>query len=339
LLTGSAGYPVSDQINTIAVDVQGRATVAGITGDSTLPLVNPMQLDVGFGANFIATLSSSGSSLDFSTYLGELNQSINSLAFAPNGSLWIAGISGLARIDFQAPAAQPGVPQVFTVYNAASFHPGDRIAPGEIVTLIGQELAPAAQTAAAGSLPRSMQGVSVSIGGVNAPLFYVSPGQINFQVPVELPLGSTSLVVQRATQISAIRNVNVVGAAAGLFVSNPAVRDSPAIVHASDFSYVTEQNPAHAGEYLAAFVTGLGATNPAATSGQPATAAALTTAVVDGILESGQDQPVSYAGLAPGFVGLYQVNFRLNDSVMPGLTRVAFGAGSSITNLGPIWVH
>jgi uncharacterized protein (TIGR03437 family) len=183
-----------------------------------------------------------------------------------------------------------------------------------------------------------MQGVSVLIGGVNAPLFYVSPGQINFQVPVEIPLGSGSLAVQRGTQMSAVRTVSIVASAPGLFVKNPGVVDTPAIVHASDFSYVTEQNPAHPGEYLAAFCTGLGPTNPAAISGQPATAAAPITGYISASLD-GFGQPVSYAGLAPGFVGLYQINFRLIDSETPGLKRVEFAVSSGFTNLGPIWVH
>ena len=338
LLTGSAGYPVADQANTIGVDAQGRATIAGITGDFTLPLINPMQLDAGLGTNFITTISASGSSLDFSTYLGELHTDIESLAIGSNGSLWIAGDSGLARIDFQTPEAQPGVPQVFNVYNAASFHPGDTVAPGEIVTLIGQELAPGAQAAGSGSLPTNMQGVSVSMGGVNAPLFYVSPGQINFQVPVEIPLGSGSLAVQRGTQMSTMQTVSIVPSAPGLFVKNPGVVDTPAIVHASDFSYVAEQNPAYPGEYLAAFCTGLGTTNPAAISGQPATAAAPITAYIYAALDS-EAQQVLYAGLAPGFIGLYQINFRLSESETPGLKRVVFEVGSGLTNLGPIWVH
>jgi hypothetical protein len=102
------------------IDPQGRPIVGGITGDLTLPLVNAVQPDFGLGANFIARLLASGASFDFSTYLGDVDNNLYSIALAPNGSLWTAGNTGLARIDFQPPAAQPGVPQIFTVYNAAS---------------------------------------------------------------------------------------------------------------------------------------------------------------------------------------------------------------------------
>ena len=315
--------------------------MAGITIDSTFSLVNPLQPTFGLGSNFIALLSASGNSLDFSTYLGDLHNDINihALALDRSGALWMTGISGLLRIDFRTPAVQPGVPQVFAVYNAASYRIGDVVAPGEIVTLIGQELAPAAQTATSGSLPRMMQGVSVSIGGVAAPLFYVSPEQINFQLPVEIPLGSGSLVVNRGTQMSAVRTVGIVASAPGLFAATADVRSTPVVVHANDFSLVTEQNPGHPGEYLAAFCTGLGATTPPATSGEPATAAALINASIFAEFDTGGEIPVSYAGLAPGWVGLYQVNFRISESETPGRKQLLFVIDSNPTNQAPIWVH
>jgi uncharacterized protein (TIGR03437 family) len=339
LLTGSGGYPTADQASAITVDAQGRAIVAGVTGDPTFPLINPIQPTFGLGSNFIARLAPGGNSLDFSTYLGDLHEDIKALALSPNSALWIAGTSGLARIDFQPPPAQPGVPLVLGVYNAASYRLGDVVAPGEIVTLIGEELAPVAQTTGPGSLPRMMQGVSVSIGGIAAPLFYVSPTQINFQVPVELPIGSASLVVQRGTQTSAARTVRIAGTAPGLFAASGDVRGPPAVVHANDFSLVTEQNPAHPGEYLAAFCTGLGATDPAATSGEPATAAAPIKAAIFAQIDSGAELPILYAGLAPGWVGLYQINFRLSEGETPGRKQLLFLIDYNPTNQAPIWVQ
>jgi uncharacterized protein (TIGR03437 family) len=338
LLTGSFGFP-NDQVNTIAVDPQGRAIVAGVTVDLRFPLVNPIQPTFSLASSFVAILSASGNSLDFSTYLGDSQDDINSVALAPGGALWIAG-NGLARIDFQTPPAQPGVPLVLSVQNAASFRPGDVVAPGEIVTLMGQELAPAAQAAAYGTLPRTMQGVGVSIGGVAAPLFFVSPGQINFQVPVEIPLGSGTLVVQRGTQMSAVRTVDIVAYSPGLFEATADLRGTPVVVHVNDYSLVTEQNPAHLGEYLAAFCTGLGPTNPPAISGEPAAAAARITATIFAYLDSGPETPVSYAGLAPGWIGLYQIDFKINENETPGRKQLLFSIGfGASTNQAPIWVQ
>jgi uncharacterized protein (TIGR03437 family) len=113
------------------------------------------------------------------------------------------------------------------------------------------------------------------------------------------------------------------------------------LVHASDYSLVTEQNPAHPSEYLAAFCTGLGATNPPAVSGQPAPAAAPTTASVFANYEAGSDQPVSYAGLAPGWVGLYQINFQVDPAEKPGVKQLVFMVGptAATTFQAPMWVQ
>jgi uncharacterized protein (TIGR03437 family) len=339
LLTGSNGYPAPEQANAIAVDPAGRAIVAGITGDPAFPLVNPIQPTFGLGSNFIAVLSASGNSIDFSTYLGDLHDDIASLALASNGSVEIAGIDGLARIDFQLPVTQPGVPQVLAVYNAASYRLGDVVAPGEIVTLIGKELASVAQLAPATSLPRTMQDVSVLIGGVAAPLSYVSPEQINFQAPFEIPLGSAPLVIRRGTQMSAARTLAIVPSAPGLFSATADPRGAPLVFHAQDFSPVTKQNPAHPGEYLAAYCTGLGVTSPTTTSGEPATVAARITASSFAELDTGAEIPISYAGLAPGWIGVYQINFRLSESETPGLKQLLFYVESVTSNQAPIWIQ
>jgi uncharacterized protein (TIGR03437 family) len=102
-------------------------------------------------------------------------------------------------------------------------------------------------------------------------------------------------------------------------------------MHAADFSLVTEQNPAHSGEYLAAFVTGFGATDPPAVTGEPAAGPARVAGAVEAALDS-RLVTVSYAGLAPGWVGLYQINFRLDGSITPGLKELYFSVSGQATN-------
>jgi uncharacterized protein (TIGR03437 family) len=186
----------------------------------------------------------------------------------------LAGIGGLARMDFQPPAAQPGVPLVLAVYNAASYRPG-----------------------------------------------------------------AAPLVVQRGTEVSAVATVRVVAFAPGLFAAAGDVRGTPWVVHANDFSLVTEQNPAHAGEDLVAFCTGLGATDPAATSGEPATAPAPITASIFAELDTEAVTPVTFAGLMPGWVGLYQIDLRLSASETPGRKQLYFMINYNPTNQAPIWVR
>jgi uncharacterized protein (TIGR03437 family) len=337
-LSGTGDNPFNDAASAIAVDAQGAVWVAGHTGTVDFPLVHPIQPSDAFA--YIAELAPSGKGvvLGFSTYLGgSYADGIASLALSPSGSVWMAGASVspdfvgnpstapyssgfLARLDLEPPPpAQPGVPLIRAIYNAASFRLGDVVSPGEIVSLFGAELAPATDSAAAYPLPQTLQGVSVTIGGLTAPLFYVSPGQINFQVPFEIPLGGTSTMVKRGSQSSVERPVRVIPFSPGIFTAAGDSLNSPIVVHTSDYSLVTAQNPAHASEYLAIFCTGLGVTAASIRSGDPAppvpTPVLPPVELVDDSRGVGQ---VPYAGLAPGFAGLYQVNFQVPGDETPG---------------------
>jgi len=329
-LTGSEAYPVADQANAIALDLQGRIVVGGVTADFAMPMVNPVQPTFGLGSNFIQRVDKTSFAVDFSTYFGDLRQDLLSLALAANGNLWIGEAAKVVGMDFEVPATATGVPLVLSVASGASFVGGDVVAPGEIVTLFGKELAPAAESAVSDSLPRAMQGVSVTIGGIAAPLFYVSATQINLQVPFEVPLGSAPLRVQRGLQASALRTLTVVATSPGIFTT---AGGQPAVVHAADFSLVTTQNPARPGEYLAVFATGLGATNPASVSGEKAKAAAtLVTQLAYGVFSSGPSMQLAYIGIAPGFVGLYQINFQVSPTEQAGMKHLYFQVGSNYTN-------
>jgi uncharacterized protein (TIGR03437 family) len=235
-----------------------RSGSAGIN----FPLVSPIQPSTG--NSYIAKFNPAGNVLDFSSYLPD---NVVALTLKPSGGLWFGGTADahgfFARVDVEPlPSAEPGVPLVREVHNAASNRVGDVISPGEIVTLYGAELAPSAGQAATLPLPETLQGVRVSIGGLTAPLLYVSPAQINFQVPTELPLGETSLVVRRGAQSSAERPVRVTDRTPGIFTTGGDGGSAPVIVHAKDYTLVTSQHPAHAGEYLTIFCTGLGVTTP-----------------------------------------------------------------------------
>jgi uncharacterized protein (TIGR03437 family) len=318
--------------STLALDGQGNAWVAGF-GALGMPLVNAIQPSLGGSYLVKLTPSGNGVSLGFATYLGGFSDTITALVASPSGSIWIAGkafssdflgdpappagnptsSSGfLARLDLEPlPQPSPGVPLIRAVYNAASYRLGDAVSQGEIVSLFGAELAPATQSAAGYPLPQTLQGVSVTIGGINAPLFYVSPGQINFQAPFELPLGPASIVVKRGTEASVERPVRVILFSPGIFTASSDAFSTPIIVHISDYSLVTPQNPAHAGEYLAIYCTGLGVAGTSVRSGE---AAPSVPTPVQPLVEVDVDSRVTqvvYAGLAPGFAGLYQVNFQI----------------------------
>jgi uncharacterized protein (TIGR03437 family) len=362
-LNGS-GYAFGNAATAIAVDAQDAVWVAGQTSTSDFPLVNPIQSSIGVpGTSFIAKLNPSGKTLDFSTYFGGSSGDVttavalgpNSILFAgsansvdfpvatPPAGPYYAAAGFFAKLDLAPPPPQPGVPLITAIYNAASYRIGDVVSPNEIVALMGAELAPATGQATAFPLPQSLQGVTVTIGGIPAPLFYVSPSQINFQVPPNLPLGAASLVVTRGSQTSTIRTLRVIAATPGIFTLSGDGRTAPAVVHASNYQPVTAQNPAHAGEYLIAFCTGLGVTNVnvdagAAAPPQPAPIQTSFQLTLNGQPDSAITG-LLYAGLAPGFAGLYQVNFQLGArATSPGNLFIRLGNGT-FTNQVLVYVQ
>lgn len=101
----------------------------------------------------------------------------------------------------------------------------------------------------------------------------------------------------------------------------------PAIVHPSDFSFVTVAKPARSGEVLTLFASGLGPTRPGVDPGQVFTAnpAQIASSPVD-VLVNGKAGDVLYAGGYPNTVDNYQVNFRIPDNTTPGKAAIQLSA-------------
>jgi uncharacterized protein (TIGR03437 family) len=217
------------------------------------------------------------------------------------------------------------------VVNAASFVA--RLAPGGIGTLFGSNLSTESIQASSVPLPRELGGARVFVDGVEAPLFYVSPGQINFQTPFETAEGAAAVFVERAGVPSLVAAAVVEQDYPGIFTYQPpGSAIAPVIVHL-DGSLVTAAAPAHAGEVLVVFATGVGGlTNPPPT-GEAAVPDPLAVSTVNPTVTVG-DAPatVLFTGLTPGFVGLLQINIQL-PATLPagnalGLT-VRFGDNAS----------
>ena len=209
------------------------------------------------------------------------------------------------------------------VMSGASFLPG--IAPGGWVAIKGVNLSPVAsdtwdKTIVNGKLPTSLDGVSVSVGGQPAYVYYVSPSQINAVVP-NIAAGQTTLSVTTPTGQSAVTvNVGAQVPAFFLWPGNQAVatrQDGSYAVKAGTFSGATTA-AAHPGDVIVLWGTGFGATTPAVTPGivtsndklyncDPVTATLGGTAVT-----------VYGCALSPGWVGLYQVAIQVPTSLAAG---------------------
>jgi uncharacterized protein (TIGR03437 family) len=215
------------------------------------------------------------------------------------------------------------------VVNGASFSPTAPVAPGSIVSIFGTGFASLAASSTA--WPTAIGETSVTFNGVAAPLYYVSYGQIDAQVPFEVGLGNVSVEVTVDSKVSAPQTISVEAFSPGIFTVNSA--GAGAILHASSYVLVSSSAPAQPGEYILIFATGLGSLRTPVPSGTPAPsnppAETLDTPIV---AIGGLSSLVGFSGLAPGFVGLYQVDVQVPLSIAPGNQTLQISADGVFSN-------
>lgn len=211
------------------------------------------------------------------------------------------------------------------VVNAASFAAREPLAPGSIVSIFGRGFA-GRQTLASGlPLPTSLGQATLSVAGKEAPLFFTSSGQINAQLPFDLAPNSRPQAVVRTRlegtgpqSVTLPETLVIVPAKPGIFSVSQDGKGQGAVLDGQG-RFVDAKAPATTADVVAVYATGLGITQPAVPSGQPSPAdkLALVTNIVTATV-GGQPASVQFAGLAPGFVGLYQVNVQIPAGVTPG---------------------
>jgi uncharacterized protein (TIGR03437 family) len=226
-------------------------------------------------------------------------------------------------------AATPNAAPVLTPHGTLhSFNPlvGASLAPGTIIQIYGKNLASQTAQPTTIPLPTTVNGTSVIIGGIPAPLYYVSAGQINAQLPFELTAGNQYQVLISANgALTTPDSVTLTSATPGL----AAFGDSTLIAQHGDGSLVSTTSPAKSGEYLVAYLAGMGDTNATPSSGaaSPSSPLALPSAMPV-LTINGTTYPIAFAGLTPGLVGLYQMNFQVPAGLPSGnLTLVVNQSG------------
>ena len=206
----------------------------------------------------------------------------------------------------------PSVPilPLNSVVNGASFRKATEsngaVAPGAIVAIFGTGLASSAQMAETLPLPTVLGETSVTFSNVPAPLFFVSPTQINAQVPYDVLPGTVSAQVKRS-ESSEPQQISVAGFSPGIFTINQQGTGTGAILHAETFQLVSEANPARRGEFLSIFCTGLGRLRSTVASGQIAPSPPPETLGLPLVDIGGIPSEVTFSGLAPGFVANQRV--------------------------------
>ncbi|MBI2816032.1 MAG: hypothetical protein HYX72_03745 [Acidobacteria bacterium] len=226
------------------------------------------------------------------------------------------GVSG----DMEASSDQPTIIFQNGAVSAASMAQGPvPLAPGSLASLFGMNLAGEGGAARTVPLSTSLGGVRVTIGGIPAPLLgsFAAQGQINLQLPFELQGQSAADIVINNNGVLSQPETVEIGVAPALFTVSNIGTGAGAFLRGSDFAPISASSPATAGEVILLYATGLGAVLPAVDSGTATSGVANVSGNVT-VTIGGQNAPVEFAGLAPGFVGLYQINVRVPAGLSAG---------------------
>jgi len=255
-----------------------------------------------------------------------------SITVRSNGMVYIADTGNHAIRTLT-----PSFPTISTngVTNAASFAP--RISPGALASIFGTGFGTATFQADDGfNWPtNSPAGITVKVNGVAAPLYYVSPGQINFQMPWATPTtGAVNVAVSVNGGSSNTASVAVGTAAPGLFY----LPGGAAIVqNTPSYTLNDPSNPAPAGSTIVAYLTGSGPVSPAAKDGVPTNVLTNATAAVTAKIGSAT-ATVSFTGLTPGFIGLAQMNIVVPSGLTPGVYPLSITIDGQTSNSATIAV-
>lgn len=200
------------------------------------------------------------------------------------------------------------------------------MAPGSIVSLFGKNLTARDNFAESVPLPRSLGGLRVIIGDKEAPLFYAGPGQVNVQVPFELAAErQLQILIETNGTPSAPEPLQTADSRPGIFTLGPPFGQQGAILIANTNRLAmpatpnVASEPAKPGGTISIYCTGLGQTEPPVASGEAGPASPLATVKIPvAVAIGGQAAKVTFAGLAPGFVGVYQVNAEVPADLVSG---------------------
>jgi uncharacterized protein (TIGR03437 family) len=316
------------------------------TVGAAVPASQSVTVSTSGGGTFTWTASSNVSWLSLSSATGLLTIGVSPKGLAPGNytgtvSVNAAGVANSPQtisVGLTVAAATPSV-VVSSVVNGASFQPV--IVPGSWATIQGTNLSSATGTwdVVNGTLPTTVNGVSVTVAGQPGYVNYVSAGQINFIVP-DVTAGIQQLVVQNSVGTSAAFNVTVSTLGPAFF----AWPSDQVVATRQDYSYAvangtfpgTTTTPAKPGEVLILWGTGFGPTNPTASQGEVTPSnATYSTDTLPTVTINNVSAKVYGAALAPGFAGLYQVAIQVPTSLGNGNWPVVATIGGASS---PSWM-
>jgi uncharacterized protein (TIGR03437 family) len=312
-----ASASVALQATETSVASTGSVTItATVTGTSGATPTGTVTFTSGGTQIGVAPLSGTGPSASASITVAaaQLQAGDNNIVAQYAGDTTLNAATGTIGI-----AVTVAPPTIAGLANGASFR--QTYAPGMVLTIFGSNLADTTWAASSVPLPVLASKVGVTIGGVSAPLYYVSPGQLNVQIPYETPVNRPSVVTVTNNGQTATTTLTVASAAPGLFTDgNGAIVPTATVAR---------------GGVVVLYLTGVGAVSPAiATGAAPAsgTPVALlpapvqaTTVSIGGVAAGAGD--IEFAGIPTALVGVAQINLRVPATAPLGMQPVVVAIG------------
>ncbi len=297
VLTGTNVTGVADATGLMQFDGMGNANATWTVANGTTSAIVNASGQYSLGSNCLGAAT--------------LNDSTNNVSYVFNFGV-VGGISNFNLIASSATLIFSGGGHAVTVnagqavVNGASFQP-NASSPATIFSIFGQNLAAGAVQASTLPLPNTLGTTSVTVNGENAPLYYTGPGQINAEIPTDIKPGLATVIVSNGGVQSNAVAVNIPGVSPGIFVYGT----NRAVVQNQDGNVNAANAPAHVGDTLVAYFCGGG---PVTVPGALVTGVAAPDSIAPitnnhSVTVGGVNAKVTYMGLTPEFVGLYQTNF------------------------------
>jgi len=227
-----------------------------------------------------------------------------------------SSVTASVTVSVSGSSSSTGTPLVLGVANGASFQ--HVYSPGMILSVFGSELAPAIASASSVPLPVSTSGVAATVNNVAAPLYYVSPGQVNIQIPYQTAVNSLATVKINNNGLIASFQFNMVQTAPGIFTDSSGV--------------LIPSGSGNRGAIVSLYMTGAGTVSPQVATGsapgegtpvenlpKPAQSVVVTVGGVPAATE--------FIGVPVGLVGVTQINFYIPSSVVDGIQPVVVTLG------------
>ena len=303
-------FPVSFSYDTGEVSAQGDSFIALRSFDFVLRGVAFTRNDIFQGGQAIfrdgklANVTAS-----FQVRLPS-NAPLNNITFGFGGN----GVIGYLDLQNKYGDGSFVFTNASTVVNAASFAVNQPLAPGSLASIFGTGLAVSTTQASLLGLPTELAAVSVAIGGVPAPLQYVSPTQINLQVPWNLPTGTADVRIATNGFVLPLLRVSILPYSPAIFSTQDdagqavAINLDGSIAAPAGAIRGVAAHPAQPGDYIMILGTGLGTVAPAVADGRSAIDGLRTTLTRPRVLIGGVAAEVTFSGLSPQFAGVNQIN-------------------------------